>query len=78
MGPAAEAEGMRWSTYERWVSKYDAPEEMLNGQLASSAARLMKGIKTMNFSHRDYLCGQAPESFQIASVSEARSRTKKN
>jgi hypothetical protein len=69
---------MRWSTYERWVSKYDAPEEMLNGQLVAAAARLMKRIKTMIFSHRDYLFGQAPESFQIASVSEARSRTKRN
>jgi hypothetical protein len=22
--------GMRWATYERWVAKYDAAEEMLD------------------------------------------------
>ena len=33
---------MRWPTYERWVSKYDAAEEMLDAQLVMAAARLMK------------------------------------
>jgi hypothetical protein len=33
---------MRWSTYGRWVAKYDAAEEMLNTQLVMAAARLMK------------------------------------
>jgi hypothetical protein len=33
---------MRWATYERWVAKYDAAEEMLDAQLAMVAARLMK------------------------------------
>jgi hypothetical protein len=36
--------GMRWATYERWVAKYDAAEEMLNNQLAFAAARLMKWL----------------------------------
>ena len=36
--------GMRWVTYERWVAKYDAAEEMLNAQLAIAAAWLMKGL----------------------------------
>ena len=34
--------GMRWATYERWVAKYDAAEEMLDAQLAMAAARLMR------------------------------------
>jgi hypothetical protein len=36
--------GMRWATYERWVAKYDAAEEMLDAQLALAAARLMKRL----------------------------------
>jgi hypothetical protein len=36
--------GMRWTTYERWVAKYDAAEEMLNAQLVMAAARLMKRL----------------------------------
>jgi hypothetical protein len=36
--------GMRWATYERWVAKYDAAEEMLDGQLVMAAARLMKRL----------------------------------
>lgn len=34
--------GMRWATYERWVAKYDAAQEMLDAQLAMAAARLMR------------------------------------
>jgi hypothetical protein len=34
--------GMRWATYERWVAKFDAAEEMLDAQLFRAAARLMK------------------------------------
>jgi hypothetical protein len=44
MGSAAQAEGMRWVTYERWVAKYDAAEEMLDAQLAIATAWLMKGL----------------------------------
>jgi hypothetical protein len=33
---------MRWATYERWVAKFDAAEEMLDAQLFRAAARLMK------------------------------------
>ena len=36
--------GMRWSTYERWVARYNAAEEMLDAQLAMAAARLMKRL----------------------------------
>ena len=36
--------GMRWATYERWVAKYDAAEEMLDLQLVIAAARLMKRL----------------------------------
>lgn len=36
--------GMRWETYERWVARYDAAEEMLDEQLTSAAARLMKRL----------------------------------
>jgi hypothetical protein len=36
--------GMRWATYERWVAKYDAAEEMLDAQLVMAAARLMKRL----------------------------------
>jgi hypothetical protein len=36
--------GMRWATYERWVAKYDAAEEMLDTQLIMAAARLMKRL----------------------------------
>lgn len=36
--------GMRWATYERWVARYDAAEEMLDAQLAKAAARLMKRL----------------------------------
>ena len=36
--------GMRWATYERWVAKYDAAEEMLDAQLIVAAARLMKRL----------------------------------
>jgi hypothetical protein len=27
---------MRWSTYGRWVAKYDAAEEMLNTQVEAA------------------------------------------
>ncbi|WP_457094664.1 hypothetical protein [Microvirga sp. P5_D2] len=36
--------GMRWATYERWVARYDAAEEMLNTQLVMATARLMKRV----------------------------------
>ncbi len=36
--------GMRWVTYEWWVAKYDAAEEMLDLQLVIAAARLMKRL----------------------------------
>jgi hypothetical protein len=36
--------GMRWTTYDRWVAKYDAAEEMLDAQLVMAAARLMKRL----------------------------------
>lgn len=36
--------GMRWATYERWVARYDAAEEMLNTQLILAAARLMRRL----------------------------------
>jgi hypothetical protein len=36
--------GMRWATYERWVARYDAAEEMLDAQLVMAAARLMKRL----------------------------------
>jgi hypothetical protein len=36
--------GMRWATYERWVAKYDAAEEMLDAQIVMAAARLMKQL----------------------------------
>lgn len=36
--------GMRWATYERWVAKYDAAEEMLDARLVMAAARLMKRL----------------------------------
>jgi hypothetical protein len=36
--------GMRWATYERWVAKYDAAEEMLDTQLVMATARLMKRL----------------------------------
>jgi hypothetical protein len=36
--------GMRWATYERWVAKYDAAEEMLDPQLVMAASRLMKRL----------------------------------
>jgi len=36
--------GMRWATYERWVAKYDAAEDMLNAHLVMATARLMKRL----------------------------------
>jgi hypothetical protein len=36
--------GMHWATYEQWVAKYDAAEEMLDAQLIMAAARLMKRL----------------------------------
>lgn len=36
--------GMRWATYERWVARYDAAEEMLDAQLIMTAERLMKRL----------------------------------
>ncbi|WP_052002835.1 hypothetical protein [Microvirga sp. BSC39] len=36
--------GMRWATYERWVAKYDAAEEMLDAQLVKAAARLIERL----------------------------------
>jgi hypothetical protein len=35
---------MRWATYERWVARYDAAEEMLDTQLIIAAERLMKRL----------------------------------
>jgi hypothetical protein len=35
---------MRWATYERWVARYDAAEEMLDTHLTMAAARLMKRL----------------------------------
>ncbi len=34
--------GMRWRTYEKWVDRYDAAEDMLDAQLIMAAAHLMK------------------------------------
>jgi hypothetical protein len=39
---------MRWTTYERWAAKYDAAEEMLDAQLVTAAARLMKRVAGKN------------------------------
>jgi hypothetical protein len=36
--------GMRWATYERWVARYDAAEEMLDTRLVMAAERLMKRL----------------------------------
>ncbi len=36
--------GMHWATYERWVARYDAAEELLDTQLVTAAARLMKRL----------------------------------
>ncbi|WP_255549929.1 hypothetical protein [Microvirga arvi] len=36
--------GTRWATYERWVAKYDAAEEMLDARLVMAAAQLMKRL----------------------------------
>ncbi|WP_457091465.1 hypothetical protein [Microvirga sp. P5_D2] len=36
--------GMQWATYERWVARYDAAEEMLDAQLVMATARLMKRL----------------------------------
>jgi hypothetical protein len=36
--------GMHWATYERWVARYDAAEEMLDAQLVIAATRLMKRL----------------------------------
>jgi hypothetical protein len=36
--------GMRWATYEQWVARYDAAEEMLDAQLITAAERLMKRL----------------------------------
>jgi hypothetical protein len=33
---------MRWTTYERWVARFDAAEDVFNAQLVLAAARLMK------------------------------------
>jgi hypothetical protein len=35
---------MHWATYERWVARYDAAEEMLDTHLTMAAARLMKRL----------------------------------
>jgi hypothetical protein len=35
---------MRWATYEQWVARYDAAEEMLDAQLITAAERLMKRL----------------------------------
>ena len=40
----SKPKGMRWATYERWIAKYDAAEEMLDTQLVRAAARLMKRL----------------------------------
>jgi hypothetical protein len=34
--------GLRWATYERWVSRYDAAEYALDTRIALAAAQLMK------------------------------------
>jgi hypothetical protein len=36
--------GMRWATYERWVARYDATEELLDTRIVLAAARPMKRI----------------------------------
>lgn len=36
--------GMRWATYELWLARYDAAEELLDSQLVMAAARLMKRL----------------------------------
>jgi hypothetical protein len=36
--------GMHWATYEKWVARYAAAEEMLDAQLVQAAARLMKRL----------------------------------
>jgi hypothetical protein len=36
--------GMRWATYERWVAKYDAAEEVLKAPLRMAAERLIKRL----------------------------------
>ena len=35
---------MRWATYEQWVARYDAAEEMFYAQLITAAERLMKRL----------------------------------
>ena len=41
-GLPPKPKGIRWTTYERWVARYDTAEEMLDAQLFMAAARLMK------------------------------------
>jgi hypothetical protein len=43
-GYQPKPKGMCWATYERWVARYAAAEEMLDNQLAFAAARLMKRL----------------------------------
>ena len=40
--------GMRWATYERWVARYAAAEEMLDTHLTMAVTRLMKGVAGKN------------------------------
>jgi hypothetical protein len=37
-----KSKGLRWATYERWVSRYDAAEYALDTRIALAAAQLMK------------------------------------
>jgi len=44
MQAAINPNGMHWATNERRVASYDAAEEMLDAQLVTAAARLMKRL----------------------------------
>jgi hypothetical protein len=39
-----EPKGMRRATYEQWVARCDAAEEMLNARLVRAAAGLMRRL----------------------------------
>jgi len=40
----AKPKGMRWTTYEWWVARYDAAEQKLDTHLVMAAARQMKRL----------------------------------
>jgi hypothetical protein len=44
---------MRWVTYERWVAKYDAAEDLLDAQLVMAAARQMRRLSALSISMRN-------------------------